>query len=211
MMGAARRARISTTLRKVRDWARAQRELRVYRINRARAARFGCDTRVEVNALTDFLRFESYQDRDVFLANALARLERGETAYTISIDERLAHCSWMMRDQAQLHLPEVSQSVRLPPGSVTLRDDYTHPDFRGRGLCRVTMGHMLHDAFADDRTQHAYVCVLADRLPSRHTVEALGFEYQGSLYWRCRFGTESTWADSTFGESAPVTRECRPG
>jgi hypothetical protein len=127
--------------------------------------------------------------------------------YTINIDGRLAHRSWMVRGKTQLHLPEASQSVRLPVGSVTVCDYYTHPDFRGRGLCRATMGHMIHDAFADDQTQHVYVCAPAECLPLRHVVETLGFEYQGSLYWRCRFGTESTLADPTFGESALVARE----
>ena len=191
-----RRARPSAVVRRIRSWVGIGREFRVYRANRALATSFGRDERVRCNSLTDLLSFEpgeSWQTRDAFLSSALARLEHGEFAYTVSIDTRLAHSGWMA-NQGESYMTEVKQSMTFPPGSVAFYDFYSHPDFRGRGLYRATIGHMLCEAFARAEIQYAYISVLADNLPSRHVIEAMGFEHQGSFFWERRFGTERKWA-----------------
>lgn len=196
-----RRIKISAVVRKVRHWTRTQREFRVYRADRVLAERFDRDARIMANSLEDMLRFEpgeSWQSQSQFLSSALERLERGETVYTLCIEGRLAHYGWMVRNQTEAFMTEVQQSIVLPKGSVALYDYYTHPDFRQRGFYRATIGHMLYEAFTDTKAQYAYISVLADNLPSRHVVETLGFEYQGSLYWKRSFGVESKWADPVF-------------
>ena len=91
--------------------------------------------------------------------------------------------------------------MTLPVGSVALYDFYSHPDFRGRGLYRATISHMLQQAFADEAIEYAYISVLADNVPSRHVIEKVGFEYQGSFFWQRRFGSERKWASPSFSLS----------
>jgi CelD/BcsL family acetyltransferase involved in cellulose biosynthesis/RimJ/RimL family protein N-acetyltransferase len=195
---AVQRARASVLVRRARQWIGALHELRIYRGNREFSGRFTCDERVATNAIADLLLIEarSSWDRDAFLAEALERLKRGESVYTICVDGRLAHYGWMVRNQTEPFFSEVQQSITLPPGSVSLYDFYTHPAFRGRGLYRATMSHMLQAAFVDEATQYAYVSVLADNPASRHVIEGLGFRYQRSLHWQRRFGREKSWADA---------------
>lgn len=192
-----RRARPAALLRRARNWASEQREFRVYRAERVLASGFARDARVRTNALPDLLEFEpgeSWQTRHAFLSGALSRLERGESVYTINIENRLALFGWLVRNQTKSFMSEVQQSLALPSGSAALYDYYAHPAFRGRGLYRAMIGHMLREVFTNDATRYAYISVLADNLPSRHVIETLGFEYQGSFYWTCRFGSATKWA-----------------
>ncbi len=188
-------------LRKMGNWASEYREFRVYRCDRVLASGFARDERAAVNSFSAMLAFEpaeSWQTRQAFLSNALSRIESGESAYTISIDNRLAHSGWLVRNQTESHVTEVQQKMTLPPGSVVLYDFYTHPDFRGRGLYRAMIKHMLCEAFSDPTAQHAYISVLAENLPSRHVIESIGFQYQGSLHRARRLGAERKWADPIF-------------
>ena len=199
-----RRARPEAAIKKLINWYNAHREFRIYRGDRVLAKRFSSDSRVHCNALSDLLAFEPgepWQTRDNFLSSALARFEQGEFAYTIMMDNRLAHCGWMVKNQTNSYMTEVKQSMTFPPGSVALYDYYTPPGFRGQGLYRATIGHMMHAAFADEQIQYAYISVLADNLPSRHVIESMGFEYQRSLFWERRFGRERTWSHPPLEQS----------
>ena len=200
VVGMLKRARPAAALRRIRGWVGVDREFRIYRADRALAQRQQCDARVGRNALAELVAFtpgESWQSRDAFLSSALQRVERGEVAYTVLLEGRLAHCGWMVRGQTESRMTEVEQVMRFPPGSVALYDFYSHPDFRGRGLYRVTVGHMLQEAFTFEDTQFAYISVLADNGPSRHVIESLGFEYQGSFHLHRRFAKARKWADAS--------------
>jgi len=194
----------SNVIHKMMNWAGMDREFRVYRGGSILAQRYCRDERVRCNSLSDLLLFESgqlWQNRNAFLSSALARLEHGESAYTVSVDGRLAISGWMATNRAPSYIPEVKQSMTVPPGSVALYDFFVHPDFRGRGLYRATIGHMLHAAFAVEGTQYVYISTLADNLPSKHAIETIGFEYQGSFFLRRRFGTERKWASPILEQS----------
>lgn len=190
-------------VRKLRAWAGENREFRVYRADRALARRHAADPGVRCNDLADLLLFqpcESWQSRDSFLSAALERLEQGQSAFTISLEGKLAHCGWMAA-QSESRMSEVEQTLAFPEGSVALYDYYTPPSFRGRGLDRTAIGHMLWAAFQRAETRYAYISVLADNGPSRHVIEGLGFELQGVFHWRRRFGQITKWADA-FPEEA---------
>lgn len=190
---AAYRASPAKLSSKARNWAYSCDEYRVYRGTRGMGEGCERDSRVLRNDLSELIKFvpvESWQSRHHFLSGALSRLEQGESVYSISIDGRLAHHGWMARNQVSSHMTEVNLTLTLPQNSVTLYDFYTHPAHRGRGLYRSTIRHMLCDAFADPKTESAYIFVLANDLPSRHVIESLGFEFQES-YRRVRnFGLE---------------------
>jgi CelD/BcsL family acetyltransferase involved in cellulose biosynthesis/GNAT superfamily N-acetyltransferase len=192
-----RRAKPAAFVRKVSNWYCESREFRVYRADRALGRNFDFDPRVRCNHLPDLLAFEPgepWQSRDGFLSNALARIEDGGKAFTVGTGGRLAHSGWMGLNQLTSHMSEVGQSITFPPKSVTLYDFYSHPDFRGAGLYRATIGHMLKEAFSDAATEYAYISVLAHNRPSRHVIETMGFEYQRSYFWENRFGKERKWA-----------------
>lgn len=198
------RIRASSVVRKLRRWVTTDREFRVYRATRNLSAMQQHDERVRRNCLPDLLSFEpgeTWQTRDAFLSNSLSRVESGSIAYTVDIDGRLAHVGWMAYG-TKSYMTEVGQSMTFPPGSVALYDFYSHPDFRGRGLYRATISHILLDAFANEANEYAYISVLADNAPSRHVIETMGFEYQGSFFWQCRFGNEHKWASPAFTPEA---------
>lgn len=202
------RLRPTSLVRKIANWVGFVREFRVYRGDHALAERYRSDERVRCNSLSDLLAFkpgEPWQTRDKFLSSALARLEQKEMPFSVCVDDCLAHSGWMVVNQTESYMSEVKQTMTLPPGSVALYDFYSHPDFRGKGLYRATLGHMLHQAFAIKETQFAYISVLADNLPSRHVIETMGFEYQRSFFLKRRFGTEKKWAGSMRPEAETVS------
>jgi CelD/BcsL family acetyltransferase involved in cellulose biosynthesis/RimJ/RimL family protein N-acetyltransferase len=197
-----RRARVASVLRNIGHLICTRREFRVYRAERTLAEARHYDERVHCNALSDLVAFEpaeSWQTRASFLSSALQRLERGESVYTVKIDDRLAHSGWLVANQSESCMTEVQQSLSLPPGSVLLNNFYTDPHFRGRGLYRTTIGHMLRTAFADAGTRYAYIGVLADNRPSRHVIEAAGLEYQRSYFLRRCLGAERKWVHPMLG------------
>lgn len=193
-----RRQTPAVVVRKLRKMVSEEREFRVYRADRAMAQRFAADARVRCNSLEDLLLFEpgeSWQDRGSFLSSALARLENGNTSWSVAVDGKLAHCGWLAA-QSESRMSEVGQTLVFPPNSVALYDFYTSPDFRGRGFYRATIGHMLHAAFADESVRYAYISVLADNHPSRHVIEKMGFAFQGSFFWKRAFGRVNKSADT---------------
>jgi CelD/BcsL family acetyltransferase involved in cellulose biosynthesis/RimJ/RimL family protein N-acetyltransferase len=191
-----RRIHVASVLRNIGELICRRREFRVYRGDRALAETKPYDARIHCNSLSDLVAFEpgeSWQTRKRFLSSALERLERGESVYTVKIDDRLAHSGWMAANQSEYFMTEVQQSLSLPAGSALLMESYTDRRFRGRGLLRATLSHEFRTAFADAGTRYLYLGVLADNRPSRHVIESMGFEYQRSyFFWRC-LGVERKW------------------
>jgi len=81
----------------------------------------------------------------------------------------------------------------LPPDSAVLAAFYSHPRARGRGLYRMALAQMLHDATSIAGATRIYVWVTADNSPSRHVIEKLGFVYQGSFFQRKRPTGTARW------------------
>ena len=184
--------------RKLCDWAYTKRELRIYRCERGLSDRITSNDMIRCNSLPDLISFEpgeTWQTSRSFLTAALHRIENGESAFTISINKKLAASGWLVKDQRTSVLSEVHQTMLLPEGSVSLYDFYTDPKFRGRGLYRQLIAHMLQLAFSNENTKYAYICVLADNGASRHVIEKAGFQHQGSFYLERKFGRLKKWAD----------------
>jgi RimJ/RimL family protein N-acetyltransferase len=201
------RANAASLWRKFVAWVDERREYRVYFADRTIAMVRSHDARVQRNSLTDLINFEpaeTWQTREAFLSAALSRLKSGEFVYTLRVGDRLACVGWMVRLQSKAFLTEVQQSITFGPGTSTLYDFYTHPDFRGRGFYRALLGHMVCDAFIDDQVNRVCIGVLADNVSSRRAIEASGFSYQGSLYWRQRFGAQTKHADPVFSATEVV-------
>lgn len=188
--------------------------LRVYRAGPEIARQHSADARVRCDTIEDLLAFRSgahWMSRQWFLSTALERLNAGEAVFTISVDGVLAHWGWLVRRQRRAHLSEVHQILALPPGSAVLYDFFTHPDFRGRGLYRSNLQHMLRHALEDPETKQCFICVLDDNAPSRHVIATSGFEYVGTLHWRRYLWSQRTWADRSLENGARPVSDSPPG
>lgn len=189
-------ARWQAKARQALHWMLGEhREYRLYRVDREQASTIAAhaerhpDLHVnEPEQLLEFVPGESWQSRESFWSQALARLEAGHHAYTVSHGGRLQHTGWLAYGETESRVSEVGQTVKLPEGSASLYDFYTHPAARGQGLYRASLRAMLADAFARHETRWAYIGVLADNRASRHVIESLGFRYLGSLHRVRRWG-----------------------
>ena len=201
LMGAARRAnpaRAPAALaRRGRDWVHRHHELRVYAIDASRVPDMADPPdRVRRDQIGDLLQFEpaeSWQSRRDLFAAALERFGNGEHLYSHAEAGRLLHYSWLIERQGRTLLNEVGQELDLPPDSAMLYDDYTDPGARGRGLQTESMRARLRDAARAPGTKAIFITVLADNGPSRHVIEKVGFEYQGSLFEEVRWGRVRRW------------------
>jgi CelD/BcsL family acetyltransferase involved in cellulose biosynthesis/RimJ/RimL family protein N-acetyltransferase len=179
-------------------WTWSKRELRVYRADFALAQHCVNDPRVRCNSLSDLMLFRSAkgtESRARFLSVALARLEKGDAVWTIRMEGSLAHCAWTAA-QSESRMAEVDHNFTFPSGSFTVYGFWTAPTFRGRGLCRAALGHILRAKLSEEGSGFAYVFVTTDNGASRYIIEGMGFAYHGSLHWRRRFGRLVKWADS---------------
>ncbi len=196
--------RTSAVIQKIRNWVSVDCESRIYRCDKSLVESCHFDKRVRCNSLSDLLSFDPgklWQIRDEFLRNALARLERGELAYTISKNGHLVHSGWMVKHQTEFGITEIKQSMQLPPGSIVFYDLYACPDFRCQDNYRAVISHMLSEAFTEESTQYVYISILTNNLSLRYAVETMNFEYQGSFFLKSRFGAERKWASPMLANS----------
>ncbi|HMK43351.1 MAG TPA: GNAT family N-acetyltransferase [Dissulfurispiraceae bacterium] len=176
--------RPARVVQKMKNRHGQSRQLCVYRCNRARAETFQCDGDLNCNSITDLFLFEAVradEDRDAFLSEALARLEHGQFVYTARANNRLAFCGWMTKTTTAFPAGEVGQSLPLPPGSVALRDFYSHPDLHDAGCFESAIRRMVCEAFASEGVSEAYIFLQPDVLDIRQAIESLGFEHIRTL------------------------------
>lgn len=155
---------------------------------------------MKINQLSDLIKFEpseSWQTKEMFMAESLQRLERGEQVYTYASNERLFHFGWLVGQQHEAYFTEVQQRFQYPEGTAVLYDFYTNPDARGQGLYQKTLSQMLSDVSKLDGVRQVYISVRADNKPSRHVIEKLGFEYQSSLFHLRVLGISKKWRVDT--------------
>jgi CelD/BcsL family acetyltransferase involved in cellulose biosynthesis len=207
-----RRATPFALLRRARTWIWDRRAIRVYRADRPLALRHDEDPRVRRNSLADLMLFQasdSSPTRDEFLSAALTRLEQGESAWTVRLEGRLAHCGWTAA-VSEWRMMEGDQVLRLPPGSVVLHDVYSASEPGTQNSYGIAIGHMLRAAFADETRCQAYVLLPAEDRSSRRAIEAMGLRHEGSFYWQRRLGRVSQWVDPP-GSKALLTATPVPG
>ncbi len=132
--------------------------------------------------LNYFERFSYYQrSPEGYRELAEERRRDGTHLYTAVEGGVLAHYGWLREREAVRLNHRIRCAVELPPGSALLWDFATHPRARGRGLYRQTLCQCLHDAVELYGALEVYIYVDWDNRISRHVIESLGFEYQGSI------------------------------
>lgn len=179
-----------------RDWMTMAAEVRIFCGDRSLMERCARDGRVKCDSVSSLVAFDksaSKETRGDFLSSALDRLERGESAYTVMIDNQLGHCGWMAAGPREIFMDGVRQSFSLPDGASILYDHHSRADASGLGLHRVAMGHMLCDAFSLEQTRYVYACAPANDAESMNAIESLGLGYVGSVHFERRFGKERKW------------------
>jgi RimJ/RimL family protein N-acetyltransferase len=163
-----------------------QRELRVYRYPLNEAPRLPRPAIFERNRFDDlqyYERSDKYQpSADVYRKMALERRAQGFHLYTFVQEGRLLHYGWLIERQTRGEDDWVQQVYFPPPDTSVLFDHFTHPAARGRGLYFQALCRLLHDARDLLGARQAYVTVFGSNGPSRHVIEKVGFQHEGSLF-----------------------------
>lgn len=189
-------ARLNSFLKQLQRWLGESKELRIYRVDRSTSDRYVEDNEIAKNSLDHLLCFkpsETWHSRQKFLSESLQRLENGGEVYSLCENNTLAHYGWLSRNKQKNFFTEVKQEFFYPEKSATLYDFYTYPSLRNHGLYRRSLSHMIRKAFSDSEIQFVYIYALANNAPSRHVIESIGFQYQGSLFLKRMLGKEKKW------------------
>ncbi len=173
-------------------------EVRMYAMEAAAVHHLANPRMMKRDCLDDVQEYEPAEawqpSKEGFLREVAEGMVAGAHIYTYAEGGRLLHHGWLTERQPEAVLAEVGQRHPLPPDSAVLAAFYTHPRARGRGLYRMALAQMLHDATSIAGATRIYVWVTADNKPSRHVIEKLGFVYQGSFFQRKRPTGTARWA-----------------
>ncbi len=172
-------------------------ECRIYSFDTHRIKLLENPNMMAVNSVSDLLKYEPTEGWQMttsdFHKKVLGNFEKGIHSYTHSDGEKLLHHGWMLERQKISEVYEVNQEFTLPDNTAVLFDYYTHPDARGMGLYRNSILQGIHDAARVPDTENVFIGVMADNAPSRHVIEKLGFEYEGSLFEETKLGRTRRW------------------
>lgn len=158
----------------------------VYRMNpgdlRAASAALHPGETIEIheNALEDLARRDIWDDEGARDIGWQVRIftdgvKAGRTLHTLLVNGRLAawgHSYWPTEPATLTEVGAVQ--LHFEPGSVSLYDFHTLPEFRGRKLYQALLTAILKQRFAEG-AERAYITVLARNAPSRAAIERVGF------------------------------------
>lgn len=186
----------------VRHFLWSTSEYRIYRIAPTVQVADRSELRVGRNDWYDLCRYEAagtrMLKRSVFLDRARARIDEGQIAYTIVIEGRLAHYSWL---NPCTNTFGTSFDVRLglPENSAVLWDAFTFPGPRNTGLHKAAIQARLHDLAQSAQVKWAFCGALASNLPSRHNLEQRGFGHCASVWEARHVGFATHWTTGSCG------------
>lgn len=140
------------------------------------------------------------QPPDAYHKMALERMAQGYHLYTFVVQGRLLHYGWLIERQVRGVDGWVDQAYFPPQDTAVLFDHFTHPSARGRGLYFRALCQLLHDARDLAQARQAHVTVFGSNAPSRHVIEKVGFQHEGSLYKERRLVWSRRYAVAARGE-----------
>ena len=180
------------------------RELRVYRYQLDHRPPLPFPTIFRRNCLDDLQYYERSSKEQhlpgAYRTMAVERRAQGFHLYTYVEGGRLLHYGWLIERQTRGEDGWVDQVYFPPPDTAVLFDHFTHPLARGRGLYFQALCRLLHDAREVARARQAYVTVFGSNGPSRHVIEKVGFQHQGSLFKERRLVWSRRYAVSVGGQ-----------
>ena len=136
----------------------------------------------------------------------LERLERGDRCYTVSIDGRLIHYSWVQRS-GDHPITDAGVSVPVENGDLWIYHCRTADWARGRKIYPATLQRIVSDCFADGDST-AWIYTTRDNVASQRGIARAGFGLVATLD-ALRLGRHYLY----FGrrnESASATPEIAP-
>ena len=191
---------------KTRLWYR--RELRVYRYPLEEVPSLPLPMMFRRNCLDDLQYYERSSKEqhppDAYRAIAVERRAQGFHLYTFVESGRLLHYAWLIERQTRGEDGWVNQVYFPPPETAVLFDHFTHPLARCRGLYFQALCRLLHDARDLTLARQAFVTVFGSNAPSRHVIEKVGFQHEGSLFKERRLIWSRRYAISA-GGAFPTT------
>jgi len=126
----------------------------------------------QVGQLTDIGWFDVKKGQE--------RLRRGDRCYTVSIDGRLAHYSWVQRS-ASHRITEAGVSVPVERGAFWIYHCQTAEWARGRGIYPSTLEHIVSDCFAEGDCT-AWIYTSKQNVASQKGIERAGFGLVTTLH-----------------------------
>jgi RimJ/RimL family protein N-acetyltransferase len=149
---------------------------------------------------TTNVRQKEQKPPDAYHKMALERMAQGYHLYTFVVQGRLLHYGWLIERQVRGVDGWVDQTYFPPQDTAVLFDHFTHPSARGRGLYFQALCQLLHDARDLAEPRQAHVTVFGSNAPSRHVIEKVGFQHEGSLYKERRLVWSRRYAVAARGE-----------
>lgn len=185
-----------------RVWYR--RELRVYSYPLGDLSGLPHPTILERDCFDDLQYYEratkEQQSPHLYRKTALERMAQGHHLYTLVVHGRLLHYAWLIERQTRGEDGWVDQVYFPPQDTAILFDHFTHPSARGQGLYYQALCQLLHDARELVQARQAYVTVFGSNGPSRHVIEKVGFQHEGSLFKEKRLFWSSRYSVAARGE-----------
>jgi len=160
---------------------------------------------VEINQHHDLAGYDphtGWQSAEDFRQCAADRIARGETLFSITVDQTLAHYGWLVSATRSIAIPEVEQSYELPERSAYLYDFFTHPAFRNRGMYQASMQRILAHLQVQ-QCAAAYIGVAPSNVASCRAIEKLGFQPVATLGYRRIANQVRRWVQVTDHAMAP--------
>jgi hypothetical protein len=115
------------------------------------------------------------------------RLQRGDRCYTVSIDGRLAHYSWVQRS-ASHRITEAGVSVPVETGAFWIYHCRTAEWARGRGIYPSTLERIVSDCFAEGDCTAWIIHIQTERRVAKRDL-ACGLRF-GDHVTRLRMGRQ---------------------
>ena len=116
----------------------------------------------------------------VDVKESLERLRRGDRCYTVSIDGRMAHYSWVQRS-ASHPITEAGVSVPVGRGAFWIYHCMTAEWARGRGIYPSTLERIVSDCFAEGDCT-AWIYTSKQNVASQKGIERAGFGLVTTLH-----------------------------
>jgi RimJ/RimL family protein N-acetyltransferase len=160
---------------------------------------------VAINRLHDLEGYDpqsGWQSIAAFRQVASGRIAQGETLFSISVDQTLAHYGWLVSSTRSIVIPEVEQSYEMPTGAAYLYDFFTHPAYRNRGMYQASM-HCILAHLRSLQCPTAYIGVAPSNHASCRAIEKLGFQPVATLGYRRIASQVRRWVQVTDHHQAP--------
>jgi len=182
---------LRSLLRSIKKRIWSSTEMRFYQAD-ANVAQGPCDVEVGRNRLRDLLCYEpadrGCRSKQEFLRDAIGRIESGVHAYSVIHGDVLVNYAWLTSVIGKSFVTEVEHTYEYPPHSALLQQIYTHPSYRGQGLCSRTLKQIVNDEASMGGVEFVYAAVPAGNRAGRRAIEKAGFKYQNSIIREVRFG-----------------------